>query len=52
MLITSDEALKRNIALVQQWKDKGRVTASLSLRQILICSPDLIREVGALGCCQ
>lgn len=47
MLMTKDEALKRNVALVKQWKDKGRVTASLALRQILICSPDLIREISA-----
>ncbi|WEQ51699.1 amidohydrolase [Komagataeibacter oboediens] len=42
MMMTTDEALARNIALVERWRDHPRVRAWMSLRQIIVCSPTLI----------
>jgi 5-methylthioadenosine/S-adenosylhomocysteine deaminase len=42
MLMTTDQALDRNVALVRRWQGSGRVQASLALRQIIVCSSDLI----------
>ena len=47
MLMTSDQALDRNVSLVKRWKDKDRVTAWLALRQIIVCSPGLIKNISA-----
>jgi 5-methylthioadenosine/S-adenosylhomocysteine deaminase len=47
MLMTSDEALERNVSLVKRWKDKDRVKAWLALRQIIVCSPALIKDICA-----
>jgi 5-methylthioadenosine/S-adenosylhomocysteine deaminase len=47
MLMTTDQALERNIALVQRWRSQERVQAWLALRQIIVCSPELIRGMSA-----
>ncbi|WP_085787151.1 amidohydrolase family protein [Ketogulonicigenium robustum] len=46
MMMTRDQAIERNIALVQRWKTHPRVNASLALRQIIVCSPELITAIG------
>lgn len=48
MMLSTDEALRRNVELVERWRQKGegRVTASLSLRQIMVCTTDLIRMMA------
>jgi 5-methylthioadenosine/S-adenosylhomocysteine deaminase len=47
MLMTTEQALERNVGLVRRWKDQGRVQAWLALRQIIVCSPELIRNMSA-----
>jgi len=47
MLMSHDEALERNVALVQRWQDNDRVKAWLSLRQVIVCSPELIRDIAS-----
>jgi 5-methylthioadenosine/S-adenosylhomocysteine deaminase len=47
MKMTRSAALKRNVDLVRRWKKNSRVGAWLSLRQILVCTPPLIRDIGA-----
>jgi len=47
MLMTSQEAYDRNVALVQRWRGNERVKAWLALRQIIVCSPGLIRSMAA-----
>jgi 5-methylthioadenosine/S-adenosylhomocysteine deaminase len=47
MMMTADEAYDRNVALVKRWKDKERVKAWLALRQIIVCSPGLIKAIAA-----
>lgn len=47
MIATHDEALEFNTSLVDRWKDQNRVNAWFSLRQIIVCSPELIRDVVA-----
>lgn len=46
MLMTTKQALERNVALVKRWRDNERVGAWLALRQILVCSPELIEGIG------
>ena len=49
MKMTTDVALRRNVDLVSRWKSSvhsERVGAWLALRQILVCSPELIRQIG------
>jgi 5-methylthioadenosine/S-adenosylhomocysteine deaminase len=46
MLMTHDQAVERNVALVERWKDNDRVKAWLSLRQVIVCSPDLIKDIS------
>ncbi|AJE46662.1 amidohydrolase family protein [Plastorhodobacter daqingensis] len=45
MLLTHDEALEKNTSLVDRWKDGDRVKAWMSLRQVIVCSPELIRDI-------
>lgn len=45
MIYSRDEALRKNVDLVDRWKDGDRVSAWFSLRQIIVCSPELIRDV-------
>jgi len=47
MLMSPAEALARNVALVERWRGGDRVQAWLALRQIIVCSPGLIRDVAA-----
>lgn len=47
MKMTTRQALKRNVDLVKRWRGNDRVGAWLSLRQIMVCSPALIRDMGA-----
>jgi 5-methylthioadenosine/S-adenosylhomocysteine deaminase len=47
MKMSTRAALKRNVDLVERWKKNDRVGAWLSLRQIMVCSPGLIRDIGA-----
>ena len=49
MMMTTDQALNENVALVERWQaqDQELVRAWLSLRQIMVCTPDLIREMAA-----
>ena len=57
MFMTTKQAHVRNVALVKRWKGGGqgtdRVQAWLSLRQIMVCTPELItamsRSARALG---
>lgn len=46
MVMRSDEALERNVDLVTRWRDHPRVKAWLALRQILVCSPELISGIS------
>ncbi len=46
MLFTHDEALEKNVSLVKRWKDGDRVKAWMSLRQVIVCSPALIRDIA------
>ena len=47
MMMTAEEAYERNVALVKRWKGQGRVQAWLALRQIIVCSPGLIKSIAA-----
>jgi 5-methylthioadenosine/S-adenosylhomocysteine deaminase len=47
MKMSAREALKRNVDLVGRWKKNERVGSWLSLRQIMVCTPGLIRDIGA-----
>jgi 5-methylthioadenosine/S-adenosylhomocysteine deaminase len=47
MLFTTDEALEKNVSLVNRWKDGDRVKAWMALRQVIVCSPGLIRDIAA-----
>jgi 5-methylthioadenosine/S-adenosylhomocysteine deaminase len=51
MMMTTDQALARNVDLVERWTKSdanagGRVRAWLGMRQIMVCSPPLIRMLG------
>jgi 5-methylthioadenosine/S-adenosylhomocysteine deaminase len=47
MLMTTEQAYDRNVALVRRWKGKDRrVQAWMSMRQIIVCTPDLIRSLS------
>jgi len=45
MIFTHEEALRRNVDLVQRWKTSDRVKAWMALRQVIVCSPGLIFDV-------
>jgi 5-methylthioadenosine/S-adenosylhomocysteine deaminase len=49
MRMTTDQAIERNVSLVERWRAQGdgRVQASLALRQIIVCTPALIQGMGA-----
>lgn len=47
MVMTTDEAYERNVALVKRWRNEDRVQAWLSMRQIVVCSPELITALAA-----
>lgn len=50
MIASTKQALDRNVALVKRWRGKNggtdRVQAWLSLRQIIVCSPELIEAMA------
>ncbi|EJJ29825.1 amidohydrolase family protein [Rhizobium sp. CF142] len=46
MLMTHEQAVERNVSLVKRWQDNDRVKAWLSLRQIIVCSPGLIKDIS------
>jgi 5-methylthioadenosine/S-adenosylhomocysteine deaminase len=46
MMMTTRQALDRNVALVKRWRGNERVSAWLALRQILVCTPELIEGIG------
>lgn len=45
MILSHDEAMQKNVSLVDRWKNNDRVSAWFSLRQIIVCSPELIRDI-------
>ncbi|MDB5816694.1 MAG: S-adenosylhomocysteine deaminase, methylthioadenosine deaminase, partial [Rhizobacter sp.] len=49
MRMTTDQAIERNVSLVRRWRAQGddRVQAWLALRQIIVCTPELIKGMGA-----
>ena len=47
MMMTREQAYDRNVDLVKRWRHHERVNASLALRQIIVCSPELITAIGA-----
>jgi 5-methylthioadenosine/S-adenosylhomocysteine deaminase len=51
MITSTKKAYDGNVALVKRWKGTkqgtDRVQATLSLRQIIVCSPELIKAMGA-----
>jgi 5-methylthioadenosine/S-adenosylhomocysteine deaminase len=47
MMMTPEQAYDRNLDLVKRWRDKERVNAWLALRQIIVCSPGLIKGIAA-----
>jgi 5-methylthioadenosine/S-adenosylhomocysteine deaminase len=47
MLMTTDEALERNVALVRRWPKGRRVQAMLALRQVIVCSTELVTGMAA-----
>jgi 5-methylthioadenosine/S-adenosylhomocysteine deaminase len=46
MMMTAEEAYDRNVALVNRWRMQERVKAWLALRQIIVCSPGLIKAIA------
>ncbi len=49
MRMSTREALRRNEALVKRWKKHPRVKAWPALRQIMVCSEALQRDMAALA---
>jgi 5-methylthioadenosine/S-adenosylhomocysteine deaminase len=49
MMMTTDQALERNVSLVKRWRQQGqgRVGAHLALRQIIVCTPELTKQMSA-----
>lgn len=47
MIFSHDEALEKNVSLVNRWKNGDRVKAWMSLRQVIVCTPELIRDIAA-----
>lgn len=46
MMMTTQEAFDRNTDLVKRWAGQDRVKAWLGLRQIIVCTPELIRSMS------
>ncbi len=51
MVFSTDGAVARNLELVQRWNGKGgdAIRGCFSLRQIIACTPALIREIAHLA---
>lgn len=49
MTMTTEEALRRNVELVERWPrnpdGSTRVSACMSLRQIITCTPELVQSI-------
>lgn len=46
MICTHDEALEKNVSLAKRWKGGDTVQAWMSLRQVIVCTPELIRDIA------
>lgn len=48
MMMTTDQALSRNVDLVHRWndQDQDRVQAWMSLRQIMVCTTELVLSMA------
>lgn len=46
MRMSTRQALERNVALVKRWRGNARVGAWFALRQILVCTPELIEGIA------
>jgi 5-methylthioadenosine/S-adenosylhomocysteine deaminase len=49
MRMTTDDALKANEALVKRWRNHPRVSAWLAIRQIIVATEPLQRDMAALA---
>lgn len=51
MVFSTDDAVARNVALVRRWngQDVDTIRGCFSLRQIIACTPALIREIARLA---
>jgi 5-methylthioadenosine/S-adenosylhomocysteine deaminase len=51
MVLSTEEAIARNVALVQEWSGTGDglIRGCFSFRQIIACTPVLIREIARLA---
>jgi 5-methylthioadenosine/S-adenosylhomocysteine deaminase len=49
MIMTTQRAYDDNVGLVNRWRDGERVSAWLGLRQIIVCSPELIKSLSAVA---
>lgn len=46
LMMKTQQAYDRNVELVQRWSKHERVKAFLSLRQIVVCTPELVKGIG------
>lgn len=46
LMLTTDDAYEKNVGLVKRWSRHERVKAFLSLRQIVVCTPELTKAIG------
>ncbi len=54
MLFSTEEAVEKNLEVVQRWpfknnKDDGLLRGVFSLRQVTVCTPQLIQKTGQLA---
>lgn len=49
MIMSTQDAYDRNIDLVERWRGGDRVQAWFSLRQIIVCSPELITALATVA---
>ncbi len=46
LMLSTQDAYDRNIALVKRWAKHDRVKATLALRQIVVCTTELTKAIG------
>jgi 5-methylthioadenosine/S-adenosylhomocysteine deaminase len=46
LMMTTQQAYDRNVDLVKRWSKHDRVKAFLALRQIVVCTPELVKAIG------
>jgi 5-methylthioadenosine/S-adenosylhomocysteine deaminase len=46
LMLKTDDAYEKNVSLVKRWSKHERVKAFLSLRQIVVCTPELTKAIG------